>query len=75
LIQAGGQTSRMGEDKALKLFLGRPLIQRAVDRLSSIANEILVATNHTEENAFLGLSLALTAAGQFPFGSADWTGG
>ena len=31
-IQAGGQSSRMGEDKALKTFLGRPLIQRVVER-------------------------------------------
>lgn len=54
-IQAGGQSSRMGEDKALKTFLGRPLIQRVVDRLSTIADEIIVTTNHPEDYAFLGL--------------------
>lgn len=56
-IQAGGQSSRMGEDKALKSFLGRPLIQRVVDRLSPIADELIVTTNRPEDYAFLGLRL------------------
>ena len=52
-VQAGGKSTRMGEDKALKPFLGRPLIQRVVDRLTPIADELLVTTNHPEEYAFL----------------------
>lgn len=56
-IQAGGASSRMGEDKALKLFLGRPLIQRVVDRLAPIADELIVTTNHPDEYAFLKLRL------------------
>ncbi len=56
-IQAGGQSSRMGEDKALKPFLGRPLIQRLVDRLTPIADEILITTNRPADYAFLGLRL------------------
>jgi molybdopterin-guanine dinucleotide biosynthesis protein A len=56
-IQAGGQSSRMGEDKALKPFLGRPLIQRVVDRLSPIADEVIVTTNRPADYAFLGLRL------------------
>src|SRR5215208_4858139 len=54
-IQAGGQSSRMGEDKALKTFLGRPLIQRVVERLSAVADELIVTTNRPEEYSFLGL--------------------
>jgi molybdopterin-guanine dinucleotide biosynthesis protein A len=57
VIQAGGQSSRMGEDKALKSFLGRPLIQRVIDRVSSIADEIIVTTNHPAEYEFLNLRL------------------
>ena len=57
-IQAGGASSRMGEDKALKPFLGRPLIQRVVDRLNPIADELLVTTNHLDDYAFLGTRLA-----------------
>ncbi len=53
VIQAGGQSSRMGEDKALKLFLGRPLIQRVLERLNPIADELIVTTNHPQEYAFL----------------------
>jgi molybdopterin-guanine dinucleotide biosynthesis protein A len=47
----------MGEDKALKTFLGRPLIQRVVERLSSIADEVIVTTNRPDEYAFLDLPL------------------
>ncbi len=56
-IQAGGQSSRMGEDKALKTFLRRPLIQRVVERLSSIADELIVTTNRPDDYAFLKLPL------------------
>lgn len=56
-IQAGGQSSRMGEDKALKAFLGHPLIQRVVERLAPIADEVIVTTNHPEDYRFLDLRL------------------
>jgi molybdopterin-guanine dinucleotide biosynthesis protein A len=56
-IQAGGQSSRMGEDKALKTFLGRPLIQRVVERLSPIADEVIVTTNRPDDYRFLSLRL------------------
>ncbi len=56
-IQAAGQSSRMGEDKALKTFLGRPLIQRVVERLSPIADELIVTTNRPDDYAFLKLPL------------------
>src|SRR4030065_314547 len=60
-IQAGGQSSRMGEDKALKTFLGRPLIQRVIERLSPIADELIVTTNRPDDYAFLDLRLTLRA--------------
>jgi molybdopterin-guanine dinucleotide biosynthesis protein A len=47
----------MGEDKALKPFLGRPLIQRVLDRLSPIADELIVTTNRPSEYGFLNLRL------------------
>jgi len=47
----------MGEDKALKTFLGRPLIQRVVERLSPIADEVIVTTNRPEAYTFLNLRL------------------
>jgi molybdopterin-guanine dinucleotide biosynthesis protein A len=57
VIQAGGMSSRMGEDKALKLFLGRPLIQRVIERMTPIADEIIVTTNRPAEYEFLNLRL------------------
>jgi len=56
-IQAGGQSTRMGEDKALKPFLGRPLIERVIERLKPIADEVIVTTNRPEDYEFLGLRL------------------
>ena len=57
VIQAGGMSARMGEDKALKPFLGRPLIQRVIDRVSPIADELIVTTNRPAEYGFLNLRL------------------
>jgi molybdopterin-guanine dinucleotide biosynthesis protein A len=57
VIQAGGESRRMGQDKALMPFLGRPLIQRVVDRLAPIADEVLVTTNRPDDYRFLGLPL------------------
>lgn len=56
VIQAGGQSSRMGEDKALKLFLGRPLIERVIENLLPIADEMIVTTNRPAEYGFLNTS-------------------
>ena len=57
VIQAGGQSTRMGENKALKPFLGRPLVQRVIERLAPVADELLITTNQPESYAFLNLPL------------------
>lgn len=57
VIQAGGESQRMGQDKALMPFLGRALIARLVERLSPIADEVIVTTNRPEDYRFLGLPL------------------
>lgn len=53
VIEAGGESHRMGQDKALMSFLGRPLIQRILDRAGPIADEIIVVANQPERYAFL----------------------
>lgn len=56
-MQAGGESRRMGQDKALMPFLGRPLIQRVIERLSPIADEVIVTTNNPDDYRFLGTPL------------------
>lgn len=54
-VQAGGRSSRMGENKALRSFLGRPLIERVVRRIESAADEILITTNEPGTFDFLDI--------------------
>lgn len=57
VIQAGGKSSRMGRDKALLPLDGQTLIERLIARLSPLADEILITTNHPAAYEFLGLPL------------------
>lgn len=47
----------MGQDKGLMPFLGRPLVQRILERLSPLADEVLVTTNHPQDYQFLDIPL------------------
>ncbi|WP_165045685.1 molybdopterin-guanine dinucleotide biosynthesis protein B [Adlercreutzia sp. ZJ138] len=53
VIQAGGESRRMGQSKATVPFLGRPLICRLVERLSPLADELIITTNEPENLHFL----------------------
>jgi molybdopterin-guanine dinucleotide biosynthesis protein A len=46
VLQAGGKSSRMGTDKAILPFLGKPLIFRLRDRFLGFGSELLVITNN-----------------------------
>jgi len=54
-IQAGGQSSRMGHDKAILSFLGEALIARVKQRVAHLADEVLVTTNEPDKFGFLGV--------------------
>ena len=47
----------MGQDKALIPFLGQPLIQRVMERVVMLADEILVTTNNPDAFGFLQVPL------------------
>lgn len=53
VIQAGGESRRMGQSKALVEFSGRPLICRLVERLSPVADELVITTNEGAKLEFL----------------------
>lgn len=57
VIQSGGKSQRMGQDKGLVSFLGKPLIERVLGRVAHLGAEILVTTNNVEGYRFLGLPL------------------
>lgn len=53
VIQAGGESRRMGQSKATVPFGGRPLICRMIERLSPVADELIITTNEAEKLGFL----------------------
>jgi molybdenum cofactor guanylyltransferase len=44
-VLAGGLSSRMGEDKSLMLFKGKPLIMYAIDSLSPLCERVIISSN------------------------------
>jgi molybdopterin-guanine dinucleotide biosynthesis protein A len=57
LILAGGQSSRMGTDKALLLVNDEPLIAHAAKALASVFDEVLISANQPEKYTFLSLPI------------------
>lgn len=53
VIQAGGESRRMGRSKATVPFAGRPLICRLIDRLGPVADDLVVTTNEPDNLVFL----------------------
>ena len=53
MIQAGGESKRMGKPKALVAFCGAPMICRGLKRLNHIADQLIVTSNQQESLDFL----------------------
>ncbi|MDR2673133.1 MAG: molybdenum cofactor guanylyltransferase [Coriobacteriales bacterium] len=53
VIQAGGESKRMGKPKALVTFCGVPLVCRGLKRLGSIADQLIVTSNDRASLDFL----------------------
>ncbi|MFW5943569.1 MAG: molybdenum cofactor guanylyltransferase [Chloroflexota bacterium] len=58
VIQAGGQSSRMGVDKGLVPLAGRPMIEHVLARVAGLGTETLITTNNQDEYKYLGLRMA-----------------
>lgn len=57
-IQAGGRSSRMGQDKGLALLAGRPLIDHVLAAVSGLGDDLLITTNNPAGYGYLGVRLA-----------------
>ena len=51
-ILAGGKSSRMGRDKGLILFKGKPLIQHVIEQLVPAVNKVVIVANNTAYENF-----------------------
>lgn len=54
-ILAGGRSSRMGSNKALLPFQGRPLIQRQIDVLQPLSDDLMIGANDPRPYSGFGL--------------------
>lgn len=45
IILAGGRSSRMGEDKGLMVYYGKPMIQHVIDAILPLTNRIIISAN------------------------------
>lgn len=53
IILAGGKSSRMGYEKGLVLFNGKPMIEYSISVFSQLCNELIICSNHSCYN-YLG---------------------
>lgn len=53
IILAGGENSRMGENKALIEISSQPLIKNLVDKLKPISDKVYIVTSNPSEYSFL----------------------
>ncbi|HET7343473.1 MAG TPA: molybdenum cofactor guanylyltransferase [Methylomirabilota bacterium] len=62
VIQAGGRSTRMGgRPKALLELGGRRLVERVLDAVAPVVDDVLVVTNTPDDYAFLGLPMVADA--------------
>jgi molybdopterin-guanine dinucleotide biosynthesis protein A len=50
IILSGGKSLRMGQDKGLMAFEGKPMIQHVIDHIEPLCDQILISANKEEYN-------------------------
>jgi molybdopterin-guanine dinucleotide biosynthesis protein A len=56
-ILAGGQSKRMGSDKAFLEVGGRPVIERVIGQVQALTDDLFISANAPEKFSHLGLPL------------------
>lgn len=59
IVLAGGQSSRLGVNKALLRLAGQAMIARIVDRLRVVTDDVIIVTNEPDDYAPLDLAASL----------------
>jgi molybdopterin-guanine dinucleotide biosynthesis protein A len=59
IVLAGGQSKRLGKDKALLEVQGQPLVSRTVQKLDALSDDLLVVTSDPARYVHLGLPARL----------------
>ncbi len=57
VILAGGKSLRYGRDKAFELFNGLPLIERVINVMQKVFNEVIIIANNPDKYSCLGLKI------------------
>lgn len=52
IILAGGKSSRMGQDKGLMSYKGRPMISFVIEALSPLCDSLIIVSNNEEYKQF-----------------------
>ncbi len=59
VVLAGGQSRRLGRDKAVEPFQGQPLIRRVLDRVAQVAQELVVVVADPARGQALPLEIGI----------------
>lgn len=52
IILSGGKSTRMGKDKGMLQYKGKPFLQWLIDTVNPLAQETMIISNHAEHHQF-----------------------
>ncbi len=73
-IQAGGRSSRMGEDKSWLIIDGRPMIEHVLAAAQPVVNKLKIVINHANPNRARYENLAAHWQAELLYDSHDFRG-